>query len=197
MVRPYILGIYGVSDSGKTVLVTGLVKKLCADGLKVGTLKRSRERFTFDAAGSDTDRHLRAGAVGTAFLSSYVSLFQVGRQVDEVQGIEFLSNIDTMDVVLVEGSNSPMVPKVRIGEIEKRANTVLTVDGPNVEKVYGYVQNHMNQPTASKKIRVQVNGKSIPLTEFPEDILLKTLLGMLSSLHGVETIDSFQIEYST
>jgi hypothetical protein len=45
-------------------------------------------------------------------------------------------------------------------------------------------------------IKIKVNGKNIPLTEFPEDIIKNILLGMLKSLKGVEEIETFEINFS-
>ena len=44
-----------------------------------------------------------------------------------------------------------------------------------------------------KKMKIIVNGKNIPLSEFPADIITGAILGMLSSLKGVENIDNFEI----
>ena len=196
MVYPFVLGIYGFSDSGKTVLVTELIRKLGADGLCVGTLKCSHERFSFDAAGTDTFRHQEAGAVGSVFVSPMNTVLQLTTPIDELMGAALLHSTTQVDVILVEGSNHPKIPKIRIGEINKRENTVLDIAGPNVEKVYAYVKDHMNDQKSPANLQVQVNGKQISLTEFPEEIILKTLLGMLSTLHGVDSIESFQIVYS-
>lgn len=196
MVYPFVLGIYGYSDSGKTVLVTELIRRLRAEGLHVGAIKCSHEQFSFDTAGTDTFRHQEAGAFGTVFLSPKNTVLQFSSSIDELKGVALLTMQSKVDVILVEGSNHEMIPKVRIGEIEKRENTVVTVEGPNVEKVYAYVKEHMHDQKTSSTLQLQVNGKSIPLSEFPEEIILKTLLGMLSSLHGVDSIKSFKIAYS-
>ena len=196
MAFPFVLGVYGFSDSGKTVLVTKLIRRLCAEDLQVGTLKCSHERFSFDSAGTDTFRHQEAGAFGSVFLSPKNTVVQLSTSIDEPTGIALLTLYSKVDVIVVEGSNHEMIPKIRIGDIEKRENTVLTVDGPNVEKVYAYVKEHMHDQKTPSTLQLQVNGKSIPLSEFPEEIILKTVLGMLSSLHGVDSIESFQIAYS-
>jgi molybdopterin-guanine dinucleotide biosynthesis protein B len=196
MSYPFVLGVYGFSDSGKTVLVTELIRRFGADGLHVGTIKCSHERFRFDTEGTDTFRYQEAGAFGSVFLSPMNTVLQLSTSIDELTGIALLTLHSKMDVILVEGANHAIIPKVRIGEIEKRENTVLTVDGPNVEKVYAYVKEHMHDQKTSSTLQLQVNGKHIPLSEFPEEIILKTLLGMLSSLHGVDAIESFQIAYS-
>ncbi len=196
MTYPFVLGVYGFSDSGKTMLVTELVQRLSAEGLQVGAIKCSHERFSFDTAGTDTFRHQEAGAFGSVFLSPKNTVVQLSTSIDEPTAITLLTLHSSVDVILVEGSNHSMIPKVRIGDIEKRENTVCTVDGPNVEKVYAYVKEHMHDQKTSSTLQLQVNGKSIPLSEFPEEIILKTLLGMLSSLHGVDSIKSFKIAYS-
>ncbi len=41
-----------------------------------------------------------------------------------------------------------------------------------------------------KKIKVEVNGKQIKLTEFPAKIMMNAIMGMLQSLRGVEEIDN-------
>lgn len=195
MVHPFVLGIYGVSDSGKTVLVAGLVKKLQSDGFKVGTMKRSKERFTWDKEGSDTWRHRVAGADRILFLSPYDSILQIYEEIDELQGVKLLSYEVDLDVILIEGSCHPSIPKVRIGGIDSRKHTVLSCGDSNVEEVYAYVRSQMEETRSSSKVSLQVNGKKISLSEFPEDIILKTMMGMLSSLHGIDTITSFRLEY--
>jgi len=45
------------------------------------------------------------------------------------------------------------------------------------------------------EININVNGKNIPLTEFPEKIIKNTLLGMLESLKGINDIETFEIRF--
>ena len=42
---------------------------------------------------------------------------------------------------------------------------------------------------------IKVNGKQIPLTEFPEEIIKNTLQGMISSLKGVDEIKELEISF--
>ena len=48
----------------------------------------------------------------------------------------------------------------------------------------------------SEKIVVKVNGKNIPLTEFPSEFMINTIKGMLGSLKGVDEIKNFEIYFS-
>jgi hypothetical protein len=42
-------------------------------------------------------------------------------------------------------------------------------------------------------ITIVVNGKEVPLTKFPKTIIIKTILGMLQALKGVEEIKTVEI----
>ena len=43
------------------------------------------------------------------------------------------------------------------------------------------------------EIKLLVNDTEVKLTEFPKEIIIRTILGMLSALHGVKEIKSVEI----
>ena len=43
--------------------------------------------------------------------------------------IDNISKLGDYDILLVEGVNDKNIPKIRLGEIEKRDNTILTYNG--------------------------------------------------------------------
>jgi hypothetical protein len=43
---------------------------------------------------------------------------------------------------------------------------------------------------------IKVNGKQIPLTEFPTDFIKNTICGMLKSLKGVDEISDVEIQFT-
>jgi len=43
---------------------------------------------------------------------------------------------------------------------------------------------------------IKVNGKQIPLTEFPTDFIKNTIYGMLKSLKGVNEINEVEIQFT-
>ena len=47
------------------------------------------------------------------------------------------------------------------------------------------------------EVIVKVNGKQIPLTEFPSEFIKQTITGMLLSLKDVETIETVEIQFAT
>jgi hypothetical protein len=49
----------------------------------------------------------------------------------------------------------------------------------------------------TKQVELIINGKKIPLTEFPEEFIKNTLIGMVSSLKGVnENIETISLTIS-
>lgn len=43
-------------------------------------------------------------------------------------------------------------------------------------------------------IAIKVNGKDVPLSEFPAEFIVNTITGMLTSLKGVEKIEDVEIK---
>lgn len=56
-----VVSVCGVKNSGKTTLLTRLVKELTERGIKVAVIKHDGHDFICDAEGSDTDRLKKAG----------------------------------------------------------------------------------------------------------------------------------------
>ena len=44
-------------------------------------------------------------------------------------------------------------------------------------------------------INIKVNGKQIPLTDFPSEIIKNTICGMLKVLKGVDEINDVEISF--
>lgn len=60
-----------VVNAGKTTLITRLLPVLTDYGLKVATVKHDEHEFEGDVPGTDTYRHMKAGAFGTAVFYKY------------------------------------------------------------------------------------------------------------------------------
>ena len=192
---PFIIGIYGHSNTGKTTLITALINKFNDDGFQVATIKRSTKPFSFDTKHTDTWRHKHAGAQTVLFSSPHNTVLLTTQSIDELQNLELLTHVGNIDIILIEGSHHPIIPKIRIGSIQERENTCLTITEGNIDKTYEFIKKHMTSHHKQQKISLQVNDKNIDLSDFPEEIILKTMLGMISSLHSVDEIESFNITY--
>ena len=138
--KPYVIGFYGESNTGKTTLITNLIRKLTADGFKIATIKKSDKKIDIDVPGKDTFRHAEAGAKLTVLSSKNETDFIVKKSIRTNDVINFISQIDSYDFIFVEGASDKKISKIRIGDISKRESTLLDYDG-DFEKLYNLIKN--------------------------------------------------------
>ena len=123
-----IISIVGTKDTGKTTLVTKIVKKLSQKNYKVGTVKFSH--VTFDLADKDTYKHRQAGArivVGTG--KETFILFNHALDLENI-----ISNIEfneELDFLVLEGFKSSKFAKISLSEL-KDDYTIKQVDIKNL-----------------------------------------------------------------
>lgn len=110
--KPVIIAISGVKNSGKTTLIERIIPKLNNEGLKVATVKHDGHDFDGDVEGTDTFKHRRAGAYGTAIFSK--NKFMVIKEQKNTQEEELISYFSDCDVILLEGFKFSDYPKIEI-----------------------------------------------------------------------------------
>ncbi len=189
MLEPTVLGVYGSSDTGKTTLIVELVERLTKEGYKVATVKRTNKAISLDAEDKDTWRHHKAGAQLTVFSSTSETDFLVHRPMSTFETVQRITDYDPYDIVLIEGADDPRVKKIQVGIGQERENTICRYD-QNIESVMQTIKGEVEKKARVQKLRITVNGKNIPLTEFPEDFITNTIEGMLRSLKGVDQIET-------
>ncbi|MDI6859797.1 MAG: molybdopterin-guanine dinucleotide biosynthesis protein B [Methanocellales archaeon] len=149
-----ILGVYGYSKSGKTALIEALTQRLVADGYDIATIKHiPYEDFTMDTKNKDTWRHKNAGA-GIVVASSpaeTVFMMRDGVQLDRI--IKILRKISEPDVILVEGYKNENIPKIAVGKIEERPNTIFRYEDDLEE-----ILQHIRRTLGIEKIHKQLPG---------------------------------------
>ncbi len=109
--RPCIVAVSGVKNSGKTSLIVKLLPELARRGLHVATVKHDGHRFEADRPGTDSFRHLAAGAVGTAVFDG--EKFQLVRRA-AVDERFLLAQFPEADLILLEGFKDSPWPKIEI-----------------------------------------------------------------------------------
>ncbi len=106
---PFIFAISGYKNSGKTTLITKLIPELTKKGYKVAVIKHDGHDFESDVPGTDSYRHQKAGAYGTAVFSS--KRMMVTKETTEVNELDLMKAFPEADIILLEGLKHSSYPK--------------------------------------------------------------------------------------
>jgi molybdopterin-guanine dinucleotide biosynthesis protein MobB len=111
----HVYGIVGRKNSGKTHLVTRLVRAAAGRGLGVSTIKHAHHTLDVDQPGKDSWLHREAGAreVIVASAARWALLHEL-RGAPEPTLDELLARLGPCDLVLVEGYKRGGHPKLEV-----------------------------------------------------------------------------------
>lgn len=146
-----ILGIYGFQDAGKTKLVEDVVRALSRKGYRVASVKHSPHEKRVDCKGKDTWRHWRAGSDPVVFSSEVETTYIKHSATPAKEIADMLRTEFDPDIVILEGFKDGPFPKVSVGDIALRKNTVLR--DPSCAEVVRYVE---------KEVAVERKLKELP-----------------------------------
>ena len=194
MTNQPVIGFYGSSDTGKTTIIVKLVKRLIKEGFKVATIKKTDKKIGIDVKGKDTWKHSQAGAKLVVLSSPSETDFIIKKYMKTKDIIRGISELGFYDIVLVEGASDPSIPKIKLGNIKERENTIGHFDN-NRDEISKLIKKEIDKKHIEKKLNVSVNGKNVPITEFPADFIKSTIVGMLKSLKGVNKIEEVEIHF--
>jgi molybdopterin-guanine dinucleotide biosynthesis protein B len=200
-----IIAAVGLSETGKTLLLTGLISEMKRRGLRTYAVKHCPHGFSLDLEGKDTWKFTQAGADGVAMVSDeeFAVLGRTGES-----GLRALAErtFAGADVVLVEGgkhaSGIRKIEVLRTGVsdvIQTPPDELLAVvsdlgapPGTTVP-VFTLKQTAeicdlilSEEEAAVSEIRLEVDGQKVPLNPFVRSFIENTVLGMVTSLTGVE-----------
>jgi len=193
MSKPAVFGIYGNSDTGKTTLIEHLVSQLTKEGFIVATIKQTKKAISLDIMNKDTWRYHDAGAGLVVFSSQCETDFLLYKTLTFSEIIQRISSFGYYDLILVEGADDINIPKIQLGSGKKRTNTIASYEG-NVKKILTLIKRELKKKQLYQHLSITVNGKNIPLTEIPEQMITNTIVGILGSLKDVQDINEVTIE---
>ena len=128
-----VIAIVGWKNSGKTTLAERLIEEFTRRGLKVASIKHAHHSFDIDRAGTDSDRHRKAGA-GEVVVISRQRWAMIGelRDAPEPPLREVLGWFGPADLILVEGFKTEPLPKIEVRRKAVAGEALLAADDPNV-----------------------------------------------------------------
>ena len=142
--KPAIIGIYGKSNSGKTTLVVNIIKNLSENEFKVATIKITNKKIGMDTEEKDTWRYKKAGSELAVFSSPIETDFLINKEIKTSEILNYLEKLDDFDIIIIEGANDKNIPKIRVGDIKKRQNTIYTYNG-DFKKVIDIIKNKISE----------------------------------------------------
>jgi molybdopterin-guanine dinucleotide biosynthesis protein B len=199
-----IVAVVGLSESGKTLLLAGLIGEFKRRGLRVFALKHCPHGFSFDQEGKDTWKYVQAGAEGAAMVSpeEWAALRKENdADLRTLAGRLFAG----ADVVLIEGGKrarglrkievlrsgiSDVVetpPDELLAVVSDRAvpqGTAAPVFGvKQASEICDLILSEEEDPMS--EVKLEVDGRDVPLNPFVRTFIENIVLGMVGSLSGV------------
>jgi molybdopterin-guanine dinucleotide biosynthesis protein B len=199
MLEPVIIGFYGYSKSGKTKLITDLISYYTKQKYKIACIKQTNKSYDVDKRGKDTYLFASKGSKVIVFKTNKQTSIIINNEMKIKNIIDYVKRNHNVDIIFIEGAKNILIPKIRIGEKPLIKNTILNYDN-DINKVISIINKKFDERLnqMNDKIELTVNGKKIPLTEFPNKFIKNTLFGMIKSLKGIksdEDITDININY--
>lgn len=154
---PYVFGVVGYKNSGKTTLVCRFVEQLTASGFRVATVKHDGHVFSGFSKTVDSGKHFAAGARTSIVVSDD------GHSAREdahgyVNLPTLIQSVADVDIIIVEGFKQEDMPKwVLVTELEPdyAAYRIPDFVGPALQcQILGFVVPADPRCVAGSTIRV-------------------------------------------
>ena len=136
--KPFVVGVVGWKNSGKTTLVERLVREVVRRGFRVSTVKHSHHDIASETEGTDSARHKKAGAREVAIVTPkrWAIVGENGdirwREDADVELDTAVGALSDVDVVIVEGFKRASIPKIEVRRREQGDGPPIADDDPNV-----------------------------------------------------------------
>jgi len=124
-----VIGIYGESGSGKTSLIIKLINRLKKERYKIACIKITDKIINIDTKAKDTWKYAEAGSKLVVLSSKNETDFLIKNKLEIKKVIDQIDSLDKYDLIIIEGANDDFTPKIRLGNIKERKNTIQTYKG--------------------------------------------------------------------
>jgi molybdopterin-guanine dinucleotide biosynthesis protein B len=209
-----VVSIVGHGNSGKTSLIEKLIQELKSRGYRVAAVKHTHENIELDTQGKDSWRYAQAGS-DAVFLSTPTNLALIKAVEQDIMIKETAHLISAdCDIMLIEGLHNAHVPKIEVHRKEtgKRlrckpeelraivTDEKLSIELPqfktdDIKSIADFIEEKL-VGKRNDETTLYINGDPIKLNRFAQDIVARAILGIVSTLKGVdEDIKSFEVAF--
>ena len=199
-----IVAVVGHSNTGKTFLLTRLIREFKRRGVRTFALKHCAHGFSLDLEDKDTWEFARAGADGVALVSP--GEWAVLRTT-QVPGLRVLAReaFPEAEVILVEGgkhepglkkievlspnrSGIPLTPPAELLAVVSEKAAPAGLEAPvfapaQAADICDFILSQKEESMA--EIELIIDGQPVPLNAFVREFIEKTVAGMVTALDGV------------
>lgn len=123
-IKPKILQICGLKNTGKTTLLCDIIKILKTNGLKTAVIKHDGHDFSTSHYLEDNFQHFNSGA-DISYVFSNSKILKVEQKKSEIEDI--ISEIVDVDIILIEGCKNSNFPKI---EVLRRGISEIPISNP-------------------------------------------------------------------
>ena len=208
---PFIVSIVGKSDSGKTTLLEALIKVLKQRGRRIAVIKHAADDFELDTPNKDSWRFSQAGSEVSA-ISSKGNLAVVRRLKNDPDPRELVQYAGAdCDLVLTEGFKQHPYPKIEIIRGDQGSELVsppvqllaIVTDKPLDINVPQFTREAVTEiadlieqrylTSTEDSIDLYVDGTYAPLDKAGKNLLLRTLVAIVSGLKKIDRLPRLSI----
>ncbi len=209
-----IVTFIGWHDSGKTTLASGVVAELKKSGYRVAVIKSSNDSgICFDSPGTDTYKHMHAGADGVLLVAPDQMVLQTGKSNLSLRALAHRYFPD-VDIVIGEGFKSERkTAKIEVcrnidQHLRQEVHGVIAV-ATDLEAVAGDYVFRLDEAREiaaflEKRFLLRkgqwrevtallVNGNKMPIKAYIQEALAGTVYGFVKTLKLNEDIEEIEL----
>ena len=203
-----IVTFAGFSDSGKTTLVSKVIRELTDRGFRVASIKHEGGGHDFKMSDSDSVRHKRSGAVCSIVSNNKGFLAHCDSPTDRSPiELVYLMPANT-DIIVCEGfknANLPKIEVVRRDNLKSRSNErdsnriAVVSDDSSVRDnvlpffdindavgVASFIEERFLAKAPPFRLQLVVNGEAVPTKDFLLEMLTYSIQGLIKPLKGCD-----------
>ncbi len=179
--HPFEIAICGFSNTGKTTLISKLIKELTKN-FKVGYVKHDAHKFQMDIPGKDTYVAREAGAVETLINDEGRYGLLSDRELDQAQTSNLMRD---NDVLIVEGHKYSKIPKIVIlGQGEVKAQTLSEINEGKINNILAIINTDQKEKTSELSQYPQFDRDDLDkiksfILEYYSELIPKKLYGLV------------------